>query len=1059
MSPPKEQPPPAGGPSAERPRRSRLRLAVRTLVSLILALAIVVALALVFLHSPAGRAAARVSLESWGSQVTGGKLRLGQLEVALWKGHAAVTAVTLEIPGTRFSAQRVSLDWPVGPRPQLLLVRPQVIVTDTGAPKSTAPAVGLAARPWTALERFRRVEVTDGRVELRDAKSAPWLVLAGLDAWGTEGSRQLSLRVAAADLGWPEGGLRVKGAALEGTLAVKDGWLQIAQARLTAGRSSLELAGALHRIQPLTGNLSGRASLDGALVAAVSPGTEVVGQVEVETAFDARDDRFKGTLTTSSRALTISGIGPWSAIGRGRFEGSELVVESFVIDGYGGHVEASGPVAVNTAGRTELELRARGFDPVVVARALSPEGSPPTALPLSTVASATLRVTARGWDFETARGTGQVVLQPGTGPGLKPTGTAGLRIQGRTLAIAGANVEARGARVTADGELRRDRSVSGRWTAELPLAAVPELMADVGRSVKALEVSGRLLAEGELQGATSAPEVAARVRSEELAVRGDPLALEGEALYQDGRLSVAPLVLRSGRGQATLTGKVPLSPTDEWDLAGEVDALDIAPALELAHLEGNGPATGTLRVAGPRDEPRTRVSLRADAHLQRADGAAGEDDVVLQVDGQSVGGRVELERLEAQLAGGRVAGTARYDAASGAVAADLEASGLAWERLPLLPLAARRVAGPLAGKLTLAGSTSAPEGELSLSLAEPRLDGAPLPPLALTARADGRELRVTGTSDTAELLTGSGRLEGEWPLKLVIDAKALPYAALASAFPALKEKGADIAGSGRLEVELPLREPARLRYASSDLAFSGHVRKLEWRIAPFSLEGDRESLQVSGLKLEADKAWVTAQRQGGARRRERVRPRRRRQPGLPGPGPGVARADVRGAGHAEAARGRHARVAPARRRPDARRPARENRRGARHRPRPRGALCRPRPARRAAAGGRARGNGDGERRHPAPRERRRGVALGRRREGRRPRAVHRPRAARVGRLAGVARFARRRAERRGAVARAASPRAAGCRGSTANRSRARSRSRRPSPGRSSGGLSRSSRSG
>jgi hypothetical protein len=95
----------------------------------------------------------------------------------------------------RLAVQRVSVDWPVGTRPQLLLVRPQVIVTDTGAAKRAARAVGLAAQPWLALERFRRVEVTDGRVELRDAKSAPWLVLAGLDAWGTEEGRQLSLRV------------------------------------------------------------------------------------------------------------------------------------------------------------------------------------------------------------------------------------------------------------------------------------------------------------------------------------------------------------------------------------------------------------------------------------------------------------------------------------------------------------------------------------------------------------------------------------------------------------------------------------------------------------------------------------------------------------------------------------------------------------------------------------------------------------------------------------------------------------------------------------------------
>src|SRR5262245_51060311 len=256
VSPPQDEAaPPDSGSNPRRPRRSRLRLAFRVLVGLALSLAVVVALALVLLHSPAGRSGVRVLLERGGSQATGGRLRLGQLDIALWKGHAAATAVTLELPGTRLGVQRIALDWPLGTQPQLLVVRPQVVVTDTGAPKSETPAVGLEARPWQALERFRRVEVVDGQLALRDAKRAPWLVLAGIDAWSTETNRSLALRIGSADLGWPEGGLRVNGAAAEGAFAVHDGRLQIEQARITAGRSSLELKGGLERIQPLTASV------------------------------------------------------------------------------------------------------------------------------------------------------------------------------------------------------------------------------------------------------------------------------------------------------------------------------------------------------------------------------------------------------------------------------------------------------------------------------------------------------------------------------------------------------------------------------------------------------------------------------------------------------------------------------------------------------------------------------------------------------------------------------------------------------------------------------------
>jgi autotransporter translocation and assembly factor TamB len=864
VSPPKEQPPPAGGPSAERPRRSKLRLALRTLVSLILALAIVVALALVFLHSPAGRAAARVSLESWGSQVTGGTLRLGQLEIALWKGHAAATALTLELPGTRLAVQRVSVDWPLGTRPQLLLVRPQVIVTDTGAAKRAARAVGLAAQPWLALERFRRVEVTDGRVELRDAKSAPWLVLAGLDAWGTEGSRQLSLRVAAADLGWPEGGLRVKGAALEGAFAVKEGSLQIAQARLTAGRSSLELAGALQRILPLTGSLSGRATLDGALVAAVSPGAEVVGQMELETAFDALDDRFKGTLTTSSDALTVSGVGPWSAMGRARFEGSALVVESFAIDGYGGHVEASGPVALNTAGHTELELRARGFDPVVVARALSPEASPPTALPLSAVASATLRVTASGWDFETARGTGQVALQPGTGPGLKPTGTAGVRIQGRTLAIADAHVEARGARVTADGELRRDRSVSGRWTAEVPLAAVPELMTDVGRSVKTPELSGRLRVEGEIKGKTSAPEVAARLRSEDLAVHGNPVGPGGRGALS-GRTFVrrsARAAERQGTGDAHGQGAAVGRRTSGISRARSNRSTSLRRSSSPA---SKGMAPRRAPSPSPaRATSRGRVSRCVRTPTCSAPTAPpGTTTSCSRLDGQSVGG---ARRARAARGTARWRARRRHRPLRRGVGR--RRRGSRGERPRLGAPAARAARGAPRRRDARRKARACGEhvGARRRAVADAR-GAASRRGAAASARPDraGRRSRAARHGN----LRHRGAPDGQWAPGRRVAAQAgdrrqgPAYAALASAFPAMKEKAADIAGSGRLEVELPLREPARLRYASSDLAFSGHVRKLEWRIAPFSLEGDRESLQVSGLKLEADKAWISAHGKAG----------------------------------------------------------------------------------------------------------------------------------------------------------------------------------------------------
>ncbi|HEY8234115.1 MAG TPA: translocation/assembly module TamB domain-containing protein [Vicinamibacteria bacterium] len=826
-------------------------------VAVALAFATLVILGLAFLHTWPGRLALRTFLEGWGSGATGGTLRLGQVELALWKGHASATALTLSLPGTAIEAQRVALDWSrSGPR--LTLLRPSIVVTESGEPKpAPRPAIGLAAQPWRALERLAAAQVEDGRLELRDAKGTPWLVLGRLDAELAE--RSLTLRVEEGALGVGDGA-RLTPVSGEAGLRLDDGVLVVERARLTSGTTALELTARLQRILPTTATATARAAFDETLVGALAPGTEAQGRVEAAAAIEVVDDRLTGTLDASSKALTVAGVGPWVVAGRGRLESDRLRLDPLTAEGFGGRVEATGPLALAASADTDVTVRAHGLDPALLVQRL--QGKP---LPLSARASGALRVTTRGWDVAAARGDGRLELVPGTGAGLKPAASATLRLRGRTLALADARVSTHGASVEGDAELSAAGAVKARFSAELPLTALPALAADLGETLELHEIAGRLLAEGEVAGSRAAPQVTARLSGDGLALSGKPVGLEAETRYEPGRLSVAPLVLRSGRGQATLTGTVPLSPTDAWDLAGEVDSLDIAPALAFAGLDGSGPATGRLSVTGPRDEPKGRASLRAETHLPRPDEGAPrvEDDVHIELEAESAGRRVELTRLEAQLAGGRLGGTARFDAATGAVAANLDAAGLAVERLPILPASARRITGTLAGRLALSGTSSAPAGELALGVAEPRFDGAALPPLSLAARSDGRALSVTGSSDTTAFVSGSGRLEGNWPLRLVVDAKALPLAALVAAFPALQPAGTEIAASGSLTLDLPLRAPAELRYSSSDLAFSGRQQTLEWRVAPFALAGGRDALEVSGFKLEAGGAWFSAQGRAG----------------------------------------------------------------------------------------------------------------------------------------------------------------------------------------------------
>ena len=638
---------------------------------------------------------------------------------------------------------------------------------DTGEPVSQRPpAAGLSAQPWRALERLGRAEVVDGRLELRDAKGDPWLVLGRFDAEMAEegGRREISVRIAEAGMGWPA---RPNPASASATLALDGGRLAFEQASVTAGGSSIDLRGRLDRISPVTATASARAAFDGALVEALAPGTDLVGRVEADATVEVKDDRVTGTLTATSPALTLNGLGPWAASGRGRFEGPRFVLESLEARGYGGRLVAEGPLALTPSEKTDVTVRADGFDVAALAAAFASAD-----VPVAARVEGSLRWATTGWDVGAARGTGAITLRPSpraarppAGPRLPLSGSGRVRITGRALALEGASVEAHGARVTAEGALGAEGNVRGSWRATLPLSSVNALLTDLGSAERLAETyTGTLVAEGELAGPVSSLLHQGTLRTDDLAFHGHPHSLEAQAHYAAGRLALAPLLVRSGFGKATLTGSVPvLADAGEWDLRGEIEALDLAPALALAGLEGEGPATGTLRVEGPRDAPRGRVALDARVVLDEVGEAAGEP-IAVALAASSDGGHVEVDRLTAETAGGRVEGSGRFDVETRVLEARAHAEGLAWARLPLLPASLRRLGGTLAADVSLGGTTEAPSGEAHATLGEATLDGSPLAALSLDARADGRKIELGGTGRReAAFLKGTGELEGDWP--------------------------------------------------------------------------------------------------------------------------------------------------------------------------------------------------------------------------------------------------------------------------------------------------------
>jgi outer membrane protein assembly complex protein YaeT len=815
---------------------------------------LIVALALLFLHTRIGCTSARVLVEQWGSRAIGGTLRLGDLDLALWRGQATARAATLSLHGVAIGAERIELGWSLRRRPRVRLLRPRVVVRERGEREvERPPATGLAAQPWRALDRFGGAEVVDGRLELHDAKGEPWLVVP-FDAEMREegGRRKIAVRIAEAGVGWPDGGLRVKPVSGEAVVALENGQLAFERVRVVAAESRIELGGTLERISPMTATASARATLDSALIAALAPGAGLSGRIEAEAAIAVGSDRVTGTLAAGSRALTVHGVGPWGASGRGRLEGPRLALESFEAKGCGGRLVAEGALALLASAKTEARVRAEGIDLARLARAFGKSG-----VRVAARLDGSLRWATTGWAVETAVGAGQLRLRPstrasrpGVAPGIPLSGSGRVQIAGRRLAVQDVEVGAHGARATADAVLAAGGNVSGSWRARLPLASLGALLADLGSDARLPEsYTGTLLGEGDLSGLASSPELGVRVWSEGLAARGRSHAVEARGRFTQGRLELTPLIVKSGPGRAMLAGSVPLlEAAGEWDLRGDIDSLDLAPVLAMAGIEGDGPATGTLRIEGPRDAPRARTAL--DARVTFAEeGRALGDPVALTVTASSAEGRLNVESLTAQTAGGRVEGSGRFDGRTRSLEVKVRASDLAWARLPFLPAAFRRLDGKLSGEVSLGGTASQPTGDAHATLGEATLNGAALPVLSLDARADGQGVELLGRAGGASFLKGEGSLEEDWPVRLEIDAGALPLQAVLDSLPAARDSEAEIAAQGTLSVDLPLRAPERLRYSAEALRASGKTRRLEWAVEPFHVEGDRDALSLTGLRV------------------------------------------------------------------------------------------------------------------------------------------------------------------------------------------------------------------
>ncbi|MGE5127937.1 MAG: hypothetical protein ACM3PV_16715 [Betaproteobacteria bacterium] len=513
----------------------------RVVLGVAVALLLVVVLGMAFLHAPVGRRVVRAFVEQWAGAATGGRLSLGSLDYRLWAGRVDAGDVRFSADGTRVEVGFLQLRWSPGAGLRARVVRPVLVLRDSGKRTPARVVEGLAARPWSALERLASAELVEARVELQDAKGVPYLVLGRVDGTLREQQGRRSIHLALKDgrLGPPRAPLApIVGS---GDLLVEKGRLVLRAVRLEARGARIELQGSLDRLEPNEGTLRLSGDADDTLMAALAPGAEVMGHLHAEAEL-ALNGTPSGTFRLSSPALAVHGTGPWNATLRLGLDGRRVTIEQAEALGYGGRLAANGSVLLGNPLRTDLQLKAEDLDVAALGAAVAG-----AELPVRSRLDASLRYSLVGADPSRGQASGRVTLRPmppavavqrvagrrAHAPGLPLTASTKLTLEKRGVRLSELRLAAHDARVAGEVAVSPAMEIAGRFEAALSLAALPALLADLGLQPPAWPLVGSLRAEGELGGIASDPHVTLRLQgvgfATEAAARYVSAAVEGNA--------------------------------------------------------------------------------------------------------------------------------------------------------------------------------------------------------------------------------------------------------------------------------------------------------------------------------------------------------------------------------------------------------------------------------------------------------------------------------------------------------------------------------------------------
>nr|WP_314583552.1 translocation/assembly module TamB domain-containing protein [uncultured Pseudomonas sp.] len=311
-----------------------------------------------------------------------------------------------------------------------------------------------------------------------------------------------------------------------------------------------------------------------------------------------------------------------------------------------------------------------------------------------------------------------------------------------------------------------------------------------------------------------------------------PFSLQSPFSGDLQQIFLPQLELAAGQGKASGHLNVQFADGVAWDTALDLSAID--PSFWVAELPGS--LAGPLRSKGA--FKNEQLSLNADLELK---GRLRGQPAVLQAKADGAGDRWNVSALQIRLGDNRIEGTGSLQQKLvGQLDMNLPRLGQLWPRLQ----------GQVKGRLDLAGTLQAPQGQLALQGNQLAYETNKLQSLNLAAKLDGAQratidLKTSGiqAGDTA---LGALTVNGQGDIKrqqVKLDLQG-PLLKLALALDGALDKGnwrgrlasGDIQTSGQ---DWRLQQPARLeRLADGTINFGAHC----WMSGPASLCGEDQRL-------------------------------------------------------------------------------------------------------------------------------------------------------------------------------------------------------------------------